>query len=51
MAKSKIDWLPILESEDDVGNIINYTHENRHSQKWKSDDSTAKMDTAKVNIP
>lgn len=30
---------------------INYTHENRHSQKWKSDDSTAKMDTAKVNIP
>ena len=32
-------------------NLLNYTHENRHSQKWKSDDSTAKMDTAKVNIP
>ena len=24
MAKSRIDWLPILESEDDVGNITSY---------------------------
>lgn len=42
MAKSKIDWLPILESEDDVGNITSYGTKFKGKFYWISEQPDGK---------
>ena len=42
MAKSKIDWLPILESEDDIGKITSYGTKFKGKFYWISEQPDGK---------